>query len=122
MGIIMKTIGPTFSAELAVAGLIGLPFTWGNDGQFNFGEEITKIQKGKILAVYEAHDPTSVDPASVRKERDALLAESDWTDMVSAPGRLGETLYAAWQAYRQALRDVTSQAGFPNSITWPTKP
>lgn len=118
----MKKIGSTFATELKAAGLFGLPFAWGDDGQINFGEEITKAQKAKIIAVYDAHDPAAVDPDVVRKQRDALLAESDWTDMASAPGRLGETLYAAWQAYRQALRDVTSQAGFPNSITWPTKP
>ena len=50
-----------------------------------------------------------------------LLADSDWTDTASAQTRLGEA-YAAWQTYRQALRDITAQPGYPTAITWPMKP
>jgi hypothetical protein len=35
---------------------------------------------------------------------------------------LGTNIPAAWKTYRQELRDVPSQAGFPDSITWPTEP
>lgn len=58
----------------------------------------------------------------VRAERDLRLAASDWTDTASAPARLGGEVYAAWQAYRQALRDVTEQSGFPRAVVWPVKP
>ena len=34
----------------------------------------------------------------------------------------GTTVSADWATYRQALRDVTAQTGFPNDITWPEKP
>ena len=51
-----------------------------------------------------------------RTKRDTLLAETDWTGMSDV------TMASAMTTYRQALRDVPSQAGFPNSITWPTKP
>lgn len=57
-----------------------------------------------------------------RDRRNDLLAKSDWTDTLSAKGRLGEALYNAWQDYRQALRDLPNQAGFPNQITWPEPP
>ena len=57
----------------------------------------------------------------VREMRNARLAACDWTDTLSAPGRLGAEVYAAWQAYRQALRDVTGQAD-PFALVWPVAP
>jgi hypothetical protein len=53
----------------------------------------------------------------VRTQRDALLAETDWTQVADAPVDA-----AAWATYRQALRDVPQQGGFPEEVTWPTKP
>ena len=53
---------------------------------------------------------------SAREERDKLLLETDWM------GNSDVTMSSAWTTYRQSLRDVPSQSGFPNSITWPTKP
>ena len=50
------------------------------------------------------------------------LLDSDWTDTASAPTRLGQTLYAQWQTYRQALRDVPTQSGYPVNVVWPTPP
>jgi hypothetical protein len=55
-------------------------------------------------------------------QRQSLLIAADWTDTLSARDRLGETLYQQWQDYRQALRDITSQPGFPVGIVWPTAP
>jgi len=54
--------------------------------------------------------------AQVREERNALLAETDW--MASSD----LTMSSEWVSYRSSLRDVPSQSGFPNTITWPTKP
>ena len=55
--------------------------------------------------------------AKIRTERDAKLTESDWTQVADAP-----VDKAAWATYRQALRDIPSQAGFPNEVNWPTEP
>jgi len=55
--------------------------------------------------------------AQARSQRDALLSQSDWTQVPDAP-----VDQAAWAEYRQALRDVPQQAGFPTEITWPQKP
>jgi len=55
-----------------------------------------------------------------RSERDGLLKYCDWTVMPDSP--LSDSDKTAWQTYRQALRDVPAQAGFPDNITWPTKP
>ena len=53
----------------------------------------------------------------VRAERNGLLTASDWTQVADAP-----VDKAAWATYRQALRDVTTQAGFPWTIEWPEQP
>ena len=52
----------------------------------------------------------------IRKERNNLLKESDWMACSDV------TMPDAWKTYRQSLRDIPSQGGFPNSVTWPTKP
>jgi hypothetical protein len=56
--------------------------------------------------------------AEIRTERDAKLAESDWTQVVDAP-----VDQAAWATYRQALRDIPAHANFPSltETDWPTK-
>ncbi len=54
---------------------------------------------------------------AVRSERNAKLAAYDWTQL--ADSTVNKT---AWATYRQALRDVTGQQGFPWTITWPTQP
>jgi hypothetical protein len=61
--------------------------------------------------------PSDVQAKSVRQQRNTLLAASDWTQIADAP-----VAQAAWAIYRQALRDITDQAGFPHNITWPTEP
>ena len=61
-------------------------------------------------------DTTQLE-ADARSQRNRLLSESDWTQVADAP-----VDKAAWAAYRQALRDVPQQAGFPVTITWPEKP
>ena len=57
---------------------------------------------------------------SVRATRDSKLAECDWRVIKAA--ETATTLDAAWATYRQALRDVTGQSGFPWTITWPDAP
>ncbi len=54
---------------------------------------------------------------SVRATRGEKLADSDWTQVADAP-----VDKAVWATYRQALRDVTAQSGFPWTITWPDAP
>ena len=54
---------------------------------------------------------------AIRTQRGEKLKDSDWTQVADAP--VGQ---AAWATYRQALRDVTAQAGFPWTVTWPEQP
>jgi hypothetical protein len=58
----------------------------------------------------------------VKTKRLQLLSSSDWTDTLSAKTRLGDELYNQWQTYRQALRDITDQAGYPLNVVWPAQP
>jgi hypothetical protein len=58
--------------------------------------------------------------ASVRAQRDRLLTASDWTQLIDSP--FSNDTNGVWQAYRQALRDVPTQAGFPWDVAWPKKP
>lgn len=55
---------------------------------------------------------------SAKEKRYSLLLNCDWTQLPDVP----EETRLKWQDYRQALRDITLQEGFPENIIWPTKP
>lgn len=66
--------------------------------------------------------PPAIDPDlqlanEVRSDRNALLSQSDWTQVADAP-----VDKVTWATYRQALRDITDQTGFPHEVDWPVKP
>ena len=54
---------------------------------------------------------------SMRDQRTQKLSDSDWTQLADSPENK-----AAWATYRQALRDIPTQAGFPWEVQWPTQP
>jgi hypothetical protein len=54
---------------------------------------------------------------NARTRRNILLTQSDWTQVDDAP-----VDKAAWATYRQALRDIPQQEGFPATVVWPTQP
>lgn len=56
--------------------------------------------------------------ASVRMIRSGLLLKSDWTQGKDIP----DSVSSGWATYRQALRDISKQAGFPWAIEWPSQP
>jgi hypothetical protein len=60
-------------------------------------------------------EEASMLPLLVRMERDTLLSKSD----IYA---LSDRITDEWRTYRQELRDLPSQSGFPTTVTWPTKP
>ena len=55
--------------------------------------------------------------ASVRTSRTQMLKDCDWTQIADSTADK-----TAWATYRQALRDVPTQAGFPWANVWPTQP
>jgi len=69
------------------------------------------------LDAEEAAEKADAQSVQVRAQRTKLLAECDWT-------QVADTVVdqAAWATYRQALRDISEQAGFPWAVEWPTQP
>jgi len=81
---------------------------------------ITEIN-GAWVQSWTVSDMAAEDAArNVRDQRDRLLQETDW--IVIKSYERGQNIPAEWELYRQALRDITEQAGFPYEVTWPTKP
>lgn len=77
------------------------------DGQWT----LPLVAENKPQAEVEQH---------VRAVRDELLMLSDWTQMPDSP--LDDNIKDSWATYRITLRDISTQAGFPTNITWPTAP
>ena len=57
---------------------------------------------------------------SARNQRDRLLTDSDWVTIRATD--TGDPVPTEWVDYRQALRDIPDQTGFPEEIEWPSKP
>ena len=93
------------------------------------------IQSGETFVAYDTNDSvvefdnsavntkaaelqTAKDLENLREERNAKLAETDWTQ--SRDVTLSND--SAWATYRQALRDITDSATSLDDVTWPTKP
>ena len=53
---------------------------------------------------------------NIRRQRDTFIKESDWRAVSD------RELEPEWKEYRQALRDITKQEGFPHDVKWPTDP
>lgn len=83
---------------------------------------ITSYVDGQIVQVEEdlslLPGKAEVDLDNLRRERDNLLKETDWTQFPDIP----EATRNAWQPYRQALRDITNTYSSLNDVVWPTKP
>lgn len=65
-------------------------------------------------AEYQARLDTEA-ATSIRTQRDTLLKETDWYGLSDV------TMPAEIATYRQALRDIPAQDGFPHNVVWPTK-
>lgn len=61
--------------------------------------------------------PEAQASSNIRAERNQRLTDCDWTQLPDAP-----VDPAPWAAYRQALRDISAQAGFPWDVAWPEVP
>lgn len=94
---------------------------WCNSHGDRYITELEKDGDKRRFQIVAVPEPTTEEiAAQVRAKRDALLAETDFLMMPDYP--LGEEDSAALKAYRQGLRDVPTQEGFPTEITWPDFP
>ena len=74
----------------------------------------------EVWLAYAKQQETDNQAQAVRDKRDKLLADTDWTQTDDAP--LSSEDKESVRKYRQALRDITAQSGFPQEIKWPDKP
>jgi hypothetical protein len=82
----------------------------------NFAGEIIDMPEG--VDAHTGLPPPDTSVEDTRIERDKRLAATDWTQHADIP----QATKDKWAPYRQALRDVPQQAGFPETIDWPTPP
>lgn len=77
------------------------------------------VQQFKIVPHTKEHleDIQRASEKQVREKRDRLLSSSDWTQLPDSPPNI-----ELWRAYRQELREITKQEGFPLNVNWPTPP
>ena len=81
------------------------------------GDQWTQTWTVEDLSAEDIAIATDAKAAEVRAGRNAKLAASDWTQIADAP-----VDSVVWAAYRQALRDITSQPGFPWNVDFPEQP
>ena len=86
-------------------------------GNRHYAEIMRQVEAGELTIEPDPGPTEEQIAAQVRGERDRLLAETDWTQVADAPVDA-----QAYAEYRQALRDVPQQSGFPGDIDWPAKP
>jgi hypothetical protein len=84
------------------------------DTEANRWAQVWQVVSLTAEEIQQRYDATA---EAIRSERNAALAKSDWTQLADSSANK-----EAWAIYRQALRDVTAQSGFPWTITWPTQP
>jgi hypothetical protein len=83
----------------------------------NEDQRWTQVWRVREMTTEEVTQRFDSAASAVREQRNNMLKDSDWTQITDATADK-----TAWAVYRQALRDVTAQAGFPWTITWPDAP
>jgi hypothetical protein len=84
------------------------------DSEANRWKQVWRVRD---LSAEELAQYSQEQASQIRAQRNELLSASDWTQVADSP--VDKSL---WAAYRQSLRDITQQSGFPLSVNWPTKP
>lgn len=74
----------------------------------------------EVWLAYAKQQETEQQAQTIRSKRDKLLSDTDWTQTDDAP--VSTDGREAMRQYRQKLRDITAQSGFPSSVKWPEKP
>jgi hypothetical protein len=116
-------ISDEVAADFGVFPVLGAPQP---ADRYDINLERTAVKRGDVWEeqwIETAATPeqiaerTSSKAAAVRDDRNKRLAECDWTQLPDSPAD-----HEAWAAYRQELRDVTAQEGFPWDVVWPETP
>jgi hypothetical protein len=95
-----------------------IPF---DEGNRDYQEYLAWVAEGNAATTWE---PPPLTPEQMAEQacarRDALLSETDWYAVRYA--ETGKAIPAPVLAYRQALRDIDQQPGYPEAIDWPVLP
>lgn len=110
-------IGPSFADELRAAGLLGLPFSWGTDGTFEFSETMTSEQRAAVLAVREAHDPVKSVLRAYANARQWGLALSGFTVTIDGAPRTFATDTSSQSLISGKMLRL-SQPSPPDTVDW----
>jgi hypothetical protein len=82
--------------------------------------EVDSVEVDTYGAINYSTEPSIEDiTQAVRRARDQLLLASDFTQLPDAPPSINKI---AWQTYRQLLREIPDQSGFPTNVVWPEMP
>lgn len=86
---------------------------------------VDKPVKPNNFCVFDYSSKQWVDNIDLSKQqisikRNALLFQSDWTQIPNNP--LTSEKQQQWADYRQQLRDIPTQSGYPFNVVWPTQP
>ena len=95
-----------------------IPYTT-SENDHGLGKEIWGNRDNLDIAEYEGLSD-EILANQIRAQRDSLLEQTDYLMMSDYP--ISDDRLAKVKIYRQALRDVPEQSGFPRTITWPKKP
>lgn len=99
---------PEYNPLTHEAHLIGFPYKDGDLWRVDW--VVAPIPEETILYLME----------SIRGDRNQLLVACDWVVIFHV--EKGTSIPVEWKVYRQQLRDITSQEGFPHSVMWPSPP
>lgn len=99
--------------------------------EYTIEQQISKINKPSYKCAWSnttfawsdirtPEEQNSDAEGSVISKRDMLLNQSDWV-VVRAIDQ-GTPIPTDWQTYRQALRDISTQSGYPTNVVWPVAP
>jgi len=120
--------GVSFPAELSDALLAGYNMYPVTEGAIPERDTLTQQLQSVVQQVNGvwtrvwsiANYDESTAEMHILNKRNKLLTDTDWTQLSDTS--LDDSTKAAWATYRQALRDITDQDGYPLSVTWPTQP
>ena len=94
----------TITVNVSTGEIVQIPYT---------AEEQAEYDTKKAAWAANANDRKA---AEVRAERNAKITACDWRVLPDVSNS------DVWKTYRQALRDIPAQSGFPNNVTWPDAP
>ena len=95
---------------------LGEPIAELTEQEWSECEGLARMIDGTLFLGKTQAEKDREQAREVRAKRDRLLSQTDWTQTVDNPLAGNEDI----TAYRQALRDIPEQAGFPWDVEWPT--